>query len=119
MLVKDLEVFKKAHRFTLQIYGITKQFPREELFGLVSQMRRSAYSINSNLMEGGTKGFGAEYARFVLISRASVSELEYQLELAKDLKYIDITRFNELIEELNQIGKMLSALHKSIKNTNA
>jgi four helix bundle protein len=118
MLVKDLEVFKKSHKFTLRIYEITKSFPREELSGLASQMKRAAYSINSNLMEGGAKGSNNEYARFILISRGSVSELTYQLELARDLKYITDVEFNELSDESDQIGKMLSALHKSIKQTN-
>ncbi|MCL2369310.1 MAG: four helix bundle protein [Alphaproteobacteria bacterium] len=115
MLAKNLEVFKKSHKFTLQIYEITKAFPREELFGLVSQMRRAAYSINSNIVEGVAKKSSNEYARFILIARGSASELEYQLELAKDLKYITELEFGELLDKINQIGKMLSALHKSIK----
>jgi four helix bundle protein len=77
MIVKDLDVFKKSYKFTLRIYEITRKFPKEELFGLVSQMRRAAYSINSNLMEGSARGSVKEYARFILISRGSSGELEY------------------------------------------
>ncbi|MDR1338127.1 MAG: four helix bundle protein [Rickettsiales bacterium] len=115
MTVKDLDVFKKSYKFTLRIYEITRKFPKEELFGLVSQMRRAAYSINSNLMEGSARGSVKEYAKFILISRGSSVELEYQLELSKDLGYIDEFEFNDIIKELNTIGKMLSSLHKSIK----
>ena len=117
MTVKDLEVFKKSHKLTLRIYEFTKRFPKEELFALASQMRRASYSINSNLMEGGSKGSTNEYARFIMISRGSASELEYQLQLSKDLNYISETEFDELTQELNGIGKMLSSLHKSIKTS--
>ena len=68
-------------------------------------------------MEGGAKGSVNEYARFILIARGSTSELEYQLELAKDLGYIDESEFKELTKELDTIGKMLSSLHKSIKTS--
>lgn len=116
--VRDLNVFKKAHLLTLRIYEVTKFFPHEELFGLTSQMRRVACSINSNLMEGGSKHSDKEYSRFILIARGSASELNYQIELVTDLNMINKQDSEYLKSEINQIGKMLSALHKSVtKNT--
>jgi len=82
--VEDLDVFKLAHRLVLKIYPLTSTFPKEELYGLTSQMRRSAVSIPSNLSEGANRLTSAEYRHFVGIARGSVGEICYQILLTKD-----------------------------------
>ena len=86
--VEDLEFFKKSHLLVLKIYELTKQFPPDERYGLVSQIKRAAYSIPSNLMEGGNRLGSKEYRQFVGIARGSAAELKYQLFLSKDLGYM-------------------------------
>ena len=111
---QELDVYKYAHELTLEIYRITSKFPREEMFGLSSQMKRAAVSINSNLMEGGARKHSGDYARFILYSRGSVAELTYQVNLAKDLTFITNLEYNHLYEQLQRIGKMLSSLLNKI-----
>jgi four helix bundle protein len=111
---ENLEVFKRAHILTLYIYKITEKFPKSELFGLVSQMRRAAVSINSNLMEGAARRTTGEYKQFIGISRGSVEELLYQIMVARDLKYIPKLVADKTIGELRQIGKMLNGLTKKL-----
>jgi four helix bundle protein len=82
---RELKVWEKAHLLTLAVYGATAQFPKEELYGLTSQLRRSAASIPCNLAEGVGRSGNAEFARFCRIAMGSASELEYELFLAKDL----------------------------------
>lgn len=86
--VEDLDVFSLSHSLTLEIFEITKSFPEEEKFSLISQMRRAAYSIPMNLMEGAHRSTSKEYRQFVGIARGSAGEMKYQLLLAKDLRYI-------------------------------
>ena len=113
--VKNYTVFKKAHQLALDIYSVTRQFPSEEKFGLVSQMRRSAYSIPMNLMEGGMRDSEAEFRHFVNIARGSCAELQYQLEFSRDLGYIDSEKFSKLSEPCNEVGKMLTGLFQKLK----
>jgi len=82
---QDLEVWKRAHRFTLSVYQVTEQFPRSELFGLTSQIRRASASIGANLAEGCGRHRDGELARFVSTAAGSATELEYHLLLARDL----------------------------------
>ena len=86
---KSLAVWEKAHQLTCELYSLTKLFPKEELYGLTSQMRRACVSITANIAEGCGKRTEAEFARYLQISIGSASELEYYFILAKDLKYID------------------------------
>ena len=90
-----LILWKKSHELVLLIYEITKDFPKEELFCLISQIRRAAVSVPSNIVEGKARNSNKEYKRFLLISRGSLEELKYQLLLAKDLKYIDECKYNK------------------------
>ena len=113
--IEDLDVFKKAHDVTLSIYGITSQYPKEETYGLVSQMRRAALSINSNLIEGGARNTSGELKQFIGIARGSAAELKYQIMLSKDLKLVEATKAKLLEEEIENIRKMLTGLIKSIK----
>ena len=110
---EDLEVWKRAHELVLRIYKITKDFPNEEKFGLVSQMRRAAISIPANISEGFKKRGLRDKANFHNIAQGSLEELRYYLILSKDLGYCGNTNeFHELIEI---IGRMLHRLIQSIR----
>ncbi len=111
--VDDYDVFGRAHELTLSIYRLTRTFPRDEAYGLVSQMRRAAYSIPMNLKEG-SAGAAQEFARYVRIAIGSKEEVDYQLKLAKDLGYIKLSDWQRLSGELSQIGRMLFALLKKL-----
>ena len=115
--IEDMDVFKKAHKITIEIYGITRAFPQDEKFALVSQMRRAAYSIPSNLMEGGHRLNKKEYRQFVGIAKGSVGELKYFLLLSKDLAYIPERKYLILHESAEELSKMLSGLIKSLTDT--
>ena len=112
--VEELDVFKKAHQVTLKTYKISKKFPSDEKFGLVSQMRRSAASIATNLMEGSYRLNRGEYRQFVGIARGSSGELKYHILLARDLGYLLEDDYNVLRTELDEISKMLMGLAKSL-----
>jgi four helix bundle protein len=112
---KDLDVWKKAIEFVISIYKITKSFPKEELYGLVSQIRRSAVSIPSNIAEGAARNHDKEFLQFLYIALASSSELETQLIIANNLGFMDDAISKEIIDELNIISKMLQGLIKSVK----
>ncbi len=113
--VKELDVFKLAHEMALDIYKITKTFPEDEKFGLTSQMRRAAYSVPMNLVEGANRLNTKEYRRFVGIARASAAEVEYQLLLARDLNYIDENTYENSRSSYDRICQMLTGLAKSLK----
>ena len=112
--VEELDVFKRSHQATLKIYEISKKFPADERFGLVSQMRRAAASIATNLIEGSYRLNRAEYRQFVGIARGSSGELKYHLLLAKDLGYLSKSDYAVLRAELDEISKMLMGLAKSL-----
>jgi four helix bundle protein len=112
---RKIQVWERAHLFTLKIYKTTYSFPKDELYGLTSQMRRAAVSIPSNIAEGCGRDTQAELARFVHISGGSASELEYQLILAHDLGYISDEHYPELNSEINEIKRMLNGFEKAVK----
>ncbi|HAX91351.1 MAG TPA: four helix bundle protein [Rhodospirillaceae bacterium] len=107
---KDLEVWKKSVSLVTEIYAVTKGFPREEIYGLTSQIRRSAVSIPSNIAEGRAKRSTKDYIRFVNISYGSMAELETQLIIGNNLGYLNQDRLGELLEKLSEIGRMLNGL---------
>lgn len=111
---KDLDVYKLSHKLTLKIYKLTAKFPNEEKYGLVTQLRRSAYSIPMNIAEGGGRFFKKEYLQFINIARGSTAEILYQLELVRDLKFINNNDYKELTDEYTKIGKMLTNLYKTL-----
>src|SRR5205085_959066 len=86
--VRTLKVWEKAHALTLLVYKITKSFPKEELFGLTSQLRRASYSIPCNIAEGTGRGSKADFARMIQIAIGSSAEVDYELILTKDLGYL-------------------------------
>jgi four helix bundle protein len=104
--VDEYEVFKRAHKLTLAVYALTARFPRSEIYGLASQMRRAAYSIPMNLKEG-SSGTEAEFVRYVRTSLGSKEELDYQLRLARDLGYVKPEEWKSVTEEVGEIGSML------------
>ncbi len=110
---QDLEVWKKSHRVVLRIYSLTKDFPKDEKFGLVSQMRRAAVSIPANLAEGFKKRTQKDKSNFYNIAQGSLEEIRYYLILARDLNYLSDSK--ELIDSVDEIGKMLHGLIRSIQ----
>jgi len=112
---RKIQVWERSHRFTLQVYKITSSFPKDELYGLTSQMRRAAVSIPSNIAEGCGRDIQAELARFIHIAGGSASELEYQLILAHDLGYINKDLYPELNSEINEIKRMLNGFEKAVR----
>ena len=114
--VDNLNVFRSAHALTVNLYKITKKFPPEEKFGIVSQIRRASSSICANLMEGSHRNNTKEYRQFAGISRGSTGELKYHLLLAKDLEYISPSEYENCVNTLDQISKMLYGLIKSLEN---
>jgi len=115
--VEDLDVFKKGHNLTLNIYKISKKFPAEEKFSLTPQMRRAAASICTNLMEGSHRLGKKEFRQFVGIAKGSAGELKYHLLLAKDLGYLPEDQFATLRSEAEEISKMLNGLASSLSDT--
>ena len=110
---KDLNVWKKSMNLVILIYRLTGQFPKEELFGLASQMRRAAVSIPSNIAEGHGRHSDKELIRFLFISLGSASELETQILLSSKLSFLKDEDFDTLNEMNNEIIKMLVALIRS------
>jgi four helix bundle protein len=114
MKVEELDVFKLTHELTLEIYKITESFPKNERYGLTSQMRRAAMSIGSNLMEGSHRFSKKEYKYFTGISRGSTGELKYQLLLSKDLSYINTDTFEKIKNHCERVSMMLSKLYSAL-----
>lgn len=107
---KDLVVWQKSYHLVLCIYEVTKTFPKEEQFGLSSQMRRRAVSLPSNIAEGNTRSGMKEHIQFFRIAYASGAELETQVLLAKDLGYIPSNQYQVIEEDLQEIMRMLNKL---------
>jgi len=112
---KDLEVWQRAISFVTMIYKVTAAFPKEELFGLSAQMRRSAISIPSNISEGAGRGSDAEFVRFLQIARSSAVELDTQFLIAKNIGYLN-NEYDQYYNELVIILKMLSNLINKVKS---
>ena len=106
---KDLKVWAKAHELTLELYGHTRGFPREEIYGLTSQIRRASASIGANLAEGCGRRSDAEMKRFAQIARGSANELEYHLLLARDLQLVSADQFKNLEARILEIQRMLAS----------
>ena len=113
---KKLKVWQESHNFTIDIYNITKNFPNNENYGLTSQIRRSASSIPTNIVEGCGQLNNGNLVRFLGIAQGSAFETEYQLLLAKDLGYVNEAEYNNLIKKIKSIIRMLIALIRSLQN---
>ncbi len=112
---QKLKVWEKAHILTIDVYKITRSFPKEEMYGLTSQIRRASASIGANIAEGCVKGSDAEFGRFLIMALGSASELQYHILLAKDLNFITIPDYENLDAKANEIMKMLTVLIKKLK----
>src|SRR6266516_917672 len=113
---REIKVWEKAHRLTLEIYKATSKFPREEMYGLTSQMRRSSSSIAANIAEGFGRGGNTELARFLQIGMGSASELEYHILLARDLNLMTKIIYGQLQEQLVEVKRMLAALLVKVRS---
>jgi four helix bundle protein len=111
---KDFKVWLKAHELTIQVYTVTRAFPREEVYGLTSQMRRASASVGANIAEGCGRGSDAELKRFAQIARGSANELEYHLLLAKDLQLLQASDYKNLDAKAQEIQRMLAALVRTL-----
>jgi four helix bundle protein len=107
---KKLHVWEKSYNFGVRIYSITKSFPKEEIYGLTSQIRRSAVSIPSNIAEGSRRSTEKDFRSFLYVAYGSGAELEVHILFCKDLGYITEEVCDTLLLELSEIMKMLNAL---------
>jgi four helix bundle protein len=114
---RTLKVWEKSHALTLAIYKATEEFPRQEQYGLTSQIQRAAVSIPANIAEGCGKDSDAELKRYFLIAMGSSSELEYLLLLARDLGYLPEKDFQTMTADLVELRKMLNAFIQKLKST--
>ena len=111
---RTLSVWQKSHTLTLKVYVITKSFPKEKMFGITSQLRRSISSIPAYLAEGCGRGSDKDFKRFVQIAMGSASESEYHLILCASLEYITKEKEAELLSDIQEIKKMLASLIKTL-----
>lgn len=112
---KQLKVWEKSHQLTLEIYSITKLFPREEIYTLTNQLRRAAISVPCNIAEGCGKASQKDLANFLNIGLGSANECEYLLLLAKDLNYLSVEKYSDLENTINNIKAMLIKLLAKVK----
>jgi four helix bundle protein len=112
---QDLNIWREAHQLTLEIYKITKEFPKEEVYGLISQLRRAAISIPSNIAEGMGRNSTKELLNFIYNARGSLSELIYYLILAKDLGYIKDRDFQNLYKRYNGLSKGINVFISKLR----
>ncbi|MBX3292973.1 MAG: four helix bundle protein [Acidobacteria bacterium] len=110
---EDLDVWKKAHAFVLEVYRLTEEFPKHELYGLTSQLRRAAVSIPANIAEGFGKPTKPDKLKFYGVSQGSIEECRYYLRLSRDLGYGDTSELKEILEE---VSKMLVSYSRRIRS---
>ena len=114
---RDLLIWQKAMELVTKCYKITRQLPKEELFGLTSQVRRCSISIPSNIAEGFGRGTNKDYHRFLTIAMGSLFEFQTQIEIAYNLDYISVDEFNSIHEDSRELERMLSAFINKVKET--
>jgi len=112
---KSLIVWRNAYQFTLDIYKLTSKFPREELYGLTSQLRRASYSIPLNIAEGYTRSGNKEFLQFLTISRGSSAEIETLLLLSRDLGFVSVDEYQSFEGKRKKITKILQGLINSVR----
>ena len=111
----DLAVWQRSHALVLEIYKLTRNFPREEQFNLISQIRRAALSVPANIAEGSKRIGRQDYARFLNIAEASLAETEYLLIVSRDLGYLSQEVHNSNSKDISEIGKMLHGLRTKVE----
>jgi four helix bundle protein len=112
---KKYDIWNLSHQLTLDLYTLTSNFPKEELYGITSQIRRASTSIPTNISEGCGRESDAEFNRFLSIALGSANETEYLLNLSKDLKFIKDDTFSELNDKVNLIKKKIFTLKQKLK----
>jgi four helix bundle protein len=112
---RSLHVWQKAHHLTLLAYDVTRRFPKEEVYGLTSQIRRCAASVAANIAEGCGKRGNAEFQRFLGISAGSASELEYHFLLARDLGLLNHNEYDTLNGSIVEVKRMLASLVRKVE----
>lgn len=112
---RELEVWNRAHAVVLQVYNLTNPFPRSEQFGIVSQLRRAAYSIPANIAEGFGRRSTRELLQFLAVANGSLEELRYFLLLSRDLRYLSTVNFDNLEKDIKAVAQMLEALARSLR----
>ncbi|MFV0444522.1 MAG: four helix bundle protein [Planctomycetaceae bacterium] len=112
---RKLDVWHKSHLLTLDIYRVSAEFPRHEVYGLTIQLRRSASSVGSNIAEGCGRNSDRDFARFLDLAMGSACEAEYQLLLGKDLEYIAADRYRNLDERMTEVKRMLAGLLRRLR----
>jgi four helix bundle protein len=115
---RKLRVWQKAHQLSLDIYKATKRFPKDEIYGLTSQIRRATVSIGANIAEGSGKDSNIEFKRFLSIAMGSSSERENHLLLARDLEYLDKTEYDRFQADLVEVRKMLNVFIQKLRTNN-
>ena len=113
---KQLKVWQKAHQMMLDTYRVTATFPKDEMYGLTSQLRRAAASIGANIAEGCGRRSDGEMCRFLQIARGSASETEYHFLLARDLRYLNEKNFQTLTGQSDELQRMLTGLMQSVRS---
>lgn len=113
---RKLKVWEKGHALTLAVYRATVKFPREELYGLTSQIRRASASIPANIAEGCGRGGKAELARYLQVAMGSASEVEYDLLLTRDLGLLDVPQHNELESTVTEVKRMLTSFIAKVRS---
>ena len=112
----QLAVWQRGHALTLAIYDVTRTFPREETFGVISQLRRAAVSVTCNVAEGSKRRHRPDYARFLNLAEASTAEVEALLMLSRDLGYLSQQKSMSLLSEADRVARMLNALRRKVES---
>lgn len=113
--IRQLKVWDRSHELALSIYRATKDFPKEELYGLTSQIRRASISMPTNIAEGCGRNTDADFAGFLQIAMGSASETEYQLILARDLGFLPGDMYMKLHSDVEEVKRMLASLLKTVR----
>jgi len=115
---RDLNVWKRAHELELKLYRYTTKFPRTEMFGMIDQLRRASISISANIAEGMGRGTYADRIRFYYNARGSMYEVDSLLMTVKDLKYLSIIEYNDLLQLVEDVGRLLNGFIRKTKVLN-
>jgi len=111
---KTLLFWKRSHSLTLRIYKLTREFPKTEIYGITSQIRRASSSVPTNIAEGCGRLSDKDFARFLTIATGSLLEVEYLILLSFELEYISKLDYNDLDKEVNELKKMMASYHKKL-----
>jgi four helix bundle protein len=113
---REMIVWQKSIELVKRVYGLTKSFPREEIYGLTAQLRRAAVSIPANIAEGHARSGRRDYAHFLVIARGSLNEVDTLIELALSLEYTSRDKLNQVFGLMDEVGRMLNKLYNSLRD---